>query len=555
MKSKNVSDLLGKNPMCFYYVRNLILLLFLLLIIEDLMAQAWPKVYFPGSFPYSVISTYDKGYIIGGGYYSQQGVPQAGIFFKTDINGQKLWHKSIGQSSQKTTVFGIHETVDQGMIIAGSTGITDSWGDPFVMKLNACMETEWCRIFDIGQNRFDLGRDVWQIPGGFILLVYYGGDWLSNEHIHLFRLNTNGDLVWQQSYGSNDSLMIGAEARELTLTSDFHFILTGDCYYPDSTTSGTTYLHPLIIKVDSSGSMEWELPWGYGNSNVFHGMAERTIEDNHHNLFTCGRHIDTGGNPPGDRPTMLKTDLFGQALSFHDPIPGTLQANFFNINWMQDSTIEIDGGWSILTGTPGPIGVLKLDRNGNILDSIQIMQSEYCFMDALVDQDNKIFLVKPEPTGSFWNSYAWKLNSDLEYDTLYTHPFVYDSLCPHPIPSDTIPLDCVIVGLDEPLKNPETGRLKIWPNPTREMFHISIPDKLKTSDKSPFFNLTTVYHQWRSALVEVRDLNGRLVWSKEVTPGERTLDVNVSAWPAGMYAVRLVYNGRTAAVAVVVVRE
>jgi len=31
-------------------------------------------------------------------------------------------------------------------------------------------------------------------------------------------------------------------------------------------------------------------------------------------------------------------------------------------------------------------------------------------------------------TGDSATTYAWKLNSNLEYDTLYTHPFVYDSL-------------------------------------------------------------------------------------------------------------------------------
>ncbi len=44
-----------------------------------------------------------------------------------------------------------------------------------------------------------------------------------------------------------------------------------------------------------------------------------------------------------------------------------------------------------------------------------------------------------------------KLNAELEYDTLYPGTYTYDSLCPYPIPSDTLYIDncMVIVDMDE----------------------------------------------------------------------------------------------------------
>jgi len=413
---------------------------------------------------------------------------------------------------------------------------------------------EWCRIFDIGRGRYDHITSIHQISGGYLACINYEYPLYSNEKIHLYKLDNNGDLVWQQTYGNTDSLMTGTDSQDMIVTSDYHYIITGSCYYPDSGTTSPRYLRPLIIKVDSSGTMTWELPWSYVSGTHFAGMVERSIADDHHTLYSCGRHIEEEASSPGDRPTMLKTDATGNEISFHDPIPGTWQANFFNLNWMKDSTIEIDGGWVSTPGGSGQIGVLKLDRNGNMLDSVHLMQTDYCFADAIVDPDNKIFLVQGLHNGIIWNTYAWKLNSNLEFDTLFTYPFVYDSLCPHPIASDTLPLDCVVVGLDEPIKNPETGRLKIWPNPARETLHIAIPDKLKTTDETPYFHLTTVYHQWHEARIEVHNLSGRLVWSSNITPSNLTLDVNVATWPAGMYAIRLVYNGRTAGVAVAVIR-
>ncbi|MCK9423835.1 MAG: T9SS type A sorting domain-containing protein [Bacteroidales bacterium] len=111
--------------------------------------------------------------------------------------------------------------------------------------------------------------------------------------------------------------------------------------------------------------------------------------------------------------------------------------------------------------------------------------------------------------------------------------------------SGTIPLDCVIVGIDEPFKNPETGRLKVYPNPARDILHVTIPEQLKTEANNPVFNLTTVYHQWHSAILEIYDLYGRKVLSKEVLQSEKEIAVDVSAWSRGMYVVRLDYNRQT----------
>jgi len=333
----------------------------------------------------------------------------------------------------------------------------------------------------------------------------------------------------------------------MIVTPDYHFLINGYCYYPDSGTTNPKYLRPLVIKVDSLGAAEWELPWSEIGGESIHGMSFRSILDNKKTIYSCGRHIIPSGPDFGDKPSMFITDSSGNEISYHDLVPNSWQAVFFNTNWFQDSTIELDGGWIMTPGGEGQIGVFKVDKAGNFIDSVNIQETVYCFADAIVDQDNKLFLVQPKHENGQWRTYAWKLNSDLEYDTLYTYPYVYDSLCPHPIASDTIPLDCVIVGLDEPFQNPETGKLKVYPNPASDKIHIEIPEKLKTQSKSPVFDLTTVYHQWHSAIIEIYDLFGRKMFSKKVLQAEKELEIDVSAWQRGMYVVRLVYNNQTVA--------
>lgn len=536
----------------FKYIIQVVILI---LSIQSLYCQTWPIVYLQNTrtYPLSVIDCYDRGYLIGGLFITSDGLPINGLLIKTERNGDMLWYTRLGDFNDGTGVFGINQTSDGGIIISGATKKTNLAGDPFIMKLNECGEREWCRIYNIGQDRFDVAVSIEQIPSGYIALVFYGNDLFSKENTHLYKLDQNGDMVWQQLYGQKDTLMIGIEGRDMIVTPDNHYLITGDCYYPDPDSVELKYLRPVIIKVDSLGNADWELPWSRVNGTSFHGQGYRSIIDKNQIIYSCGRHIESSATPPGDRPTIMKTDSSGNEISYHDLVPDSWQAVFSDINWFKDSTIELNGGWVMTYGGESQIGVFKVDRNGNILDSANIQKTDYCFSDAIVDKDNKLFLIQPKSKGGFYRTYAWKLNSDLEYDTLYTQPLVYDSLCPHPIASDTIPLNCIIVGVDEPFQNPETGKIKVYPNPAWDKLHIVIPDQIKTQSNTPVFDLTTVYHQWHSALVEIYDLFGRRMYSKEVLQSEKEFEVDISVWQQGLYIVRLVYNGQTVASEKVVV--
>ena len=487
---------------------------------------------------------YDKGYFIGGEFIDSDGSPRNGFVLKTDINGEVLWYKTIGEDDDGTVVNDIEFANDAGYILSGSTNKTDPWGDSFIMKLNSCVEIEWCRIYTSMPDSADYIASVHQIPGGYIALMRRGGEMFKTDHIMLLRLDENGDLIWQQSYAQNDSLIKGADGNDMNVTPDNHYLISGYCYYPDSGTTGPRYLKPLIIKVDSTGAVDWKLPWSYINGESFYGQAFRSIMDNQEFIYSGGRHIEDTATPPGDRPTVIKTDMNGNEIAYYDIRNNTWQAIIYTLNWFVDSTIALGGAWTYQPSSEGISRVVKVDRDFNLLDSITIFSDYWTFSDAVTTFDNKLLII-----GSIYkyirNSYAWKLNSDLEYDSIYTHPYVYDSLCSHQIPSDTIPLDCVLVGIDEPFKDPETGKIMVYPNPASEKIHIFLPDQLKTGMKNKIFQLTTVYHQWKSTILEIYDFFGRRVFSKEILKSEKELVIDVSAWPKGMYVVRLIYNKET----------
>ena len=94
------------------------------------MCQMWPKAYLQndGTIPWSVVQSYDKGYLIGGWYVSSDGFPMNGLLIKTTMTGEMLWYKTLGDYNDGTGVSVVNRTNDNGFIVSGSTNITDSWG-------------------------------------------------------------------------------------------------------------------------------------------------------------------------------------------------------------------------------------------------------------------------------------------------------------------------------------------------------------------------------------------------------------------------------------------
>jgi len=85
-------------------------------------------------------------------------------------------------------------------------------------------------------------------------------------------------------------------------------------------------------------------------------------------------------------------------------------------------------------------------------------------------------------------------------------------------------------------------------NTLSNIVHIRLPERVRLESQTKNFTVQTTFHQWTKDLdLEVFDLFGRPVFRKTIKPDERELMLDVSAWPRGMYVVRLVYNSRVAA--------
>jgi hypothetical protein len=219
----------------------------------------------------------------------------------------------------------------------------------------------------------------------------------------------------------------------------------------------------------------------------------------------------------------------------------------WSIAFINDSLLAGGAAWFCSEDEPLSRAVI-FDTLGTIKDSITLLNNGWLATTAVTHDGKLLFYNTIEENGDF-DTFLFKLTQDLEQDTFYTRPFVYDSLCPNQIVSDTIvPDDCgVIVGIEEETGRPgdgetggqgeegKKGALEIWPNPAAEEIHVRW-----NMDDGRFY---------RDCELVIYDVFGRAVTASILSSpqvgggregglngeGEVTWQVDVSALPAGIY--------------------
>ena len=525
-----------------------ILIAIILCFPNETRAQDWPKIYGgnTNNWCWELKEFYDKGYIIDVQVDPGLHVPQMYAWFiKTDMNGNQLWSKTISSNAYQVALNGLDNTSDGGFIVTGATTKLDpSNYDIVFIKFNACGEKEWCNIISTPGND-DNGVKIKSVPNGYIALIHYFKDW-QTKRIWLFKLDLSGEILWQQCY-LDSANVVGEEPEDLLVCSDSGYLITGDGYFPPSEQK-TYYLMPLFIKTSSDGAQQWVL--AYGQTNGFRGdIPQYTNENQTGFYYSSGRDFRQTA-PYGDSPCFLKVSPTGQAVYSKDLISNSQLGGASTLLLKNNDSLYITATWKDLNNIFN-VGIFKLDTVGNISKTKIVIQNViYYLMSSLFTYNNNYLTAgnfNPDSTNT--RIYLYKFTSNLDSAPLNTQPRVYDSLCLNPIVSDTTNLDdcAVISGIDDPFKNPEKFNLIIYPNPARDKLAIEIPEKLKRQTSSGSIQVTTIYHQWSSAILEIFDLFGKRIYSKEISNQTEIVQMDVSSWNDGMYEARLVFMNQVVA--------
>lgn len=528
----------------------------LLLLPIFLHCQTWERTISGGNsdvLPYELLQSYDRGFVLDAGIVIGNLV-KIGWIIKMDVNGNILWDRKIGNGSNLFGVHGFDKTPDGGLILTGTTDTLnfDNW-DPFVIKLNSCGDVEWCRIFQTDMKT-DFGVQIRSLPdNSYALLIY---DWQEDlsPGVFLFHLNETGELLWEQEYFALDTLVNSEYPRSLELTTDGKFLITGHCSRPDSGQTMLSWLRPMIILADSSGDAIFELPWGYTNPfpEPVSGEGYQSIIANN-KIYSCISNYH--GPDPNYAPCLIKTSMTGMPEYYHDLKENTLWGRASTLNVADDSTFIAGIGYSY-SDTLWQLTVVKTDTNGIVINEKIVNESDFIPIDAVILSDQKYLLAALGEVNNKYVTKLWKLNMDLEYDTIYTQSYTYDSLCDHPIISGTLLFPCdLIVGIRETATGSDKVKMVVYPNPTTDVLHVKIPECIQLENRTANHKVITTFHGWYNDLtLMVTDLKGGLILERVVHPEEKEVLVSAANWQPGIYLCILKYNGKKVALEKVVVK-
>jgi hypothetical protein len=538
-------------------------LVILFLLPVFVFSQTWPKEYwtYKACIGWGLTETYDHGYLLNIQLRTdpQGAIPRWTWLIKTDVNGEILWEKKIGDGNHAITCFEIYQNEDGSYLIPGAVDYDgDDEGDVILMKLNSCGEKEWCRVFfDNGiYNLNDAALNIFPLENesGFIALVTQWGDFSvpgSDKRMWILRLANDGSIVWIKNIFEQVNANQWNELPKTMLLSKFKteegkekFIITALTYFFDYG-GPLGWLKVMNCAADEDGNELW---WAIHHQDEDYtsepGMISK--ESSGGFIYTVGRDEQIDDTLPNYYPSIFKTDKNGNKIFAKYAIDSTYKSGAFCLNILNDTLIDIGGVWEYDDEIPYA-SIARTDTNGNFIAEKKVIQSEYGFGYSIKTIDNKELFMKDETWGTNTSVFLYKFNYELEYDTLYTQPFQYDYLCDDlPIASDTIGIDDCDLWTQLPgeIEYREAKRLLIYPCPTDKEITIKLPEA--TADEHQWGPMTSRQYNYRyheNSVLKIFDILGRLIEEISLIDIEgNKLTKDVAGYTCGIYLVNLFEN-------------
>ncbi|NLN96603.1 MAG: hypothetical protein GX128_10620 [Bacteroidales bacterium] len=402
-------------------------------------AQVWPKYYGQQNcreYARKIIETYDNGYLILGEFFNTSYSKRWAWIIKTDINGNILWEKIFENSQSYTNLGSVLQSNDGGYFFCGTVAALNGVNLPVVVKLNACGEKEWCKIFGRNPNTLPYIQDIKETESGDIVLLVNQFGSIPQETIHLFKLNAEGEVIWKKAYATmynypNTNTKLG---ESLLITKNGKYLISGGGYWEQPwNPGGPMPLTSLFIMSDSDGNEEWVLPFGLKDTII--GKTKQTMN------ITDDVFLGTGFNWPNTdliEPCYMVFNSAGYELNYTiikpDSINSLLLEGTFEISQLINTSVFSTGNFALKNGQRETIVDCILNFNMNTME-LNPLNNLICFNGRYPYTNTKSFDNKLLSNSSYYRSstdydiFLAKLNLNLEYDTAYTIPITYDSLC------------------------------------------------------------------------------------------------------------------------------
>jgi uncharacterized delta-60 repeat protein len=294
-------------------------------------------------FTESIQKTSDGGYIVAGSTGSDF------LIIKLDSSGNIQWSRAIG-GTNSDIARSIQQTSDGGYIVAG---FTNSFGagnyDVLIIKLNSSGNIQWSRA--IGGIGYDEAYSIQQTSdGGYIVAGYTGSFGAGGYDVFIIKLDSSGNIQWSRAIGGTNIDI----ANSIQQTSDGGYIVAGDTY-----SFGAGAWDVFIIKLDSSGNIQWSRAIGRTNSD-----GAYSIQQTSDGGYIVAGSTDSFG-AGGHDVLIIKLNSSGN-IQWSRAIGGTNSDGARSIQQTSDGGYIVAGLTRSFSSGGLDFFIIKLDSSGNI---------------------------------------------------------------------------------------------------------------------------------------------------------------------------------------------
>jgi hypothetical protein len=244
---------------------------------------------------YSVTPTLDKGYAFLGFTNSYGNGGYDMFLIKTDSMGKVQWDKTYGGSDWDFG-YSIKQTLDSGYVICGQTYSYGAGnGDMYVVRTDKNGDTLWTKA--IGGAGYDVANSVYVEHDSIYYIVGSTTSFgLSDTNIYLVKINNNGLVEWDTTFGGVSHTAVGHSIEE---QMNGGMIISG---YSDLV-STEAHVNPFFIMLDSNAHVQtWDTNVNFTNTGVNYAYDAMQCPDYLYIVAGTGDESAWGGN---DMLTML----------------------------------------------------------------------------------------------------------------------------------------------------------------------------------------------------------------------------------------------------------
>jgi len=151
----------------------------------------------------------------------------------------------VGNNNETDEFYSGMATSDGFVLMGLSSQNGGQTSQAWVVKIDDEGSLVWSKTLDMGLNTVARAGLV-SSDGDYVVTGYTDSRGLGSYDFLLLKIDPNGDLIWNQTYGTNGS----QEAHSITAASG-GYVMIGD------TQSTGTEIHAWVVKVDWNGTELW----------------------------------------------------------------------------------------------------------------------------------------------------------------------------------------------------------------------------------------------------------------------------------------------------------